>query len=277
MKFAILRKADESTEAGEPPSDELLSAMGLYNRELMDTGAFLDGQGLRPSRDGARVKFSGGVPAVTDGPFAETRELIAGFTIIEADSKKEALEWVRKWPSMDADGEVELEVRRVFELEDFEPGEGIEIHSDLTERKARQPQGVANYLHFNGDCRKAFEFYEDCLGGRIETMMTYGDSPMAGQVPGEWNDRILHASLRVGKWQLMGSDVPEDYYEPPQGFSVQIVIDDPARAEEAFTRLSEGGSVCMAFEKTFWAYRFGKVADRFGVPWIINCQLQDLS
>jgi hypothetical protein len=115
MRFLIIRKADDDTEAGVMPSEELLTAMTRYNEELAAAGVLLDGQGLHPTSRGFRVSFAGGRPTVTDGPFTEAKELIAGFTMIQARSEQEALEWVKRWPESD----VELEVRRVFEPEDF--------------------------------------------------------------------------------------------------------------------------------------------------------------
>jgi hypothetical protein len=115
MRFMIIRRADASTEAGVMPSEAVLSAMGAYNQAMIDSGIFRAGEGLQPSSKGARIRFSGGVPTVTDGPFAETKEVIAGFTIIEVASRAEALDWVRRWP----ESEVELELRQVFELADF--------------------------------------------------------------------------------------------------------------------------------------------------------------
>jgi hypothetical protein len=117
----IIRKADKQTEAGLMPSRELLDAMMQYNGELVKAGAMLAGEGLHPSAKGARVKFSGGKPTVIDGPFAEAKELVAGFTMIEVKSKEEALEWVKQWPALDGDGEVEIEIRQVYEAEDFGP------------------------------------------------------------------------------------------------------------------------------------------------------------
>ncbi len=111
MQFMILRKADQSTEAGVLPDEALLAAMGKYNEELVKAGVMRAGEGLHPSSKGARIQFSGGRPTVTDGPFTEAKELIAGFTMIEVKSKEEAVEWVRRWPSLDADGEVAIEIR----------------------------------------------------------------------------------------------------------------------------------------------------------------------
>jgi hypothetical protein len=117
----ILRKADKNTEAGTMPSTELIAEMMKYNEELVKAGVMLAGEGLHPSSKGALVKFAGGKPTVIDGPFVETKELIAGFTMIEAKSKEEALRWVKRWPALDADGEVELEIRQVIEASDFGP------------------------------------------------------------------------------------------------------------------------------------------------------------
>ena len=127
------------------------------------------------------------------------------------------------------------------------------------------------YLSFKGQCAEAFEFYKQCLGGNIQTMMTHGGSPMADQVPSEWRDKILHATLIVGESTLMGADVPPDSYKEPGGFSITIQINDSAEAERIFGALSEGGTVTMPLQETFWAARFGMVVDRFGIPWMVNC------
>jgi hypothetical protein len=121
MKFMIIRKADKKTEAGVMPGEVLLTAMLAYNEQLMNAGVLVAGEGLHPSAKGARIKFSGGKPKITDGPFSEAKELIAGFTMIEVKSREDAIEWVKRWPGLDADGEVELELRQVFSAEDFGP------------------------------------------------------------------------------------------------------------------------------------------------------------
>jgi PhnB protein len=129
------------------------------------------------------------------------------------------------------------------------------------------------YLSFNDECEAAFKFYEQCLGGKIDSMMTYGDSPMAEQTPPEKLDKIMHVSLIVGDTVLMGSDAPPQMFEKPQGFSVSLVFDDPVEAERIFNALAEHGIVQMPIQETFWAARFGMVVDRFGTPWMINCNL----
>jgi len=124
MRFMLLRKADEATEAGVMPSQQLLTAMGAYMGALAKAGVLLAGGGLQPSSKGARVTFSGGKPAVTEGPFAEATGLLSGFVMIQVPSKQAAIEWVRRWPALDGGGEVEIEIRQMYEPEDFglEPG-----------------------------------------------------------------------------------------------------------------------------------------------------------
>ena len=129
------------------------------------------------------------------------------------------------------------------------------------------------HLHFNGECEAAFKFYQQCLGGNIQTMMTWGDSPMADQVPSEWRDRIIHATLIVGDAALLGGgDAPPDRYEEPRGLSVTIQLKDTAEAERIFNALAENGMVQMPLQKTFWSPGFGMCVDRFGIPWMINCE-----
>src|SRR5882762_6993267 len=111
-------------------------------------------------------------------------------------------------------------------------------------------------LSFNGDCKAAFEFYEECFGGTRQTMMTWGESPMAEQIPAEWHERIIHASLLVGPTSLLGGDAPPNRYEAPKGLSVTIQIDEPVAAERVFAALAEGGTVTMPIQETFWAARF---------------------
>jgi hypothetical protein len=117
MRFMIIRKADANTEAGVLPSQELLAAMGRYMEEMSKAGILLAGEGLHPTSRGARVKLKGGKATVIDGPFAEAKEVVAGFSIIQVKSKEEAIDWVKRWPR--EDGDVELEIRQVFEADDF--------------------------------------------------------------------------------------------------------------------------------------------------------------
>jgi len=128
------------------------------------------------------------------------------------------------------------------------------------------------YLLFNGRCEEAFRFYAECLSGRIEAMIPHAGSPAEQHVPPEWRSKILHARLSVGEQVLMASDAPPGRFEKPQGFSVSINVTDPAEAERIFRALAENGTITMPMEQTFWAARFGMCVDRFGIPWMVNCE-----
>jgi PhnB protein len=131
---------------------------------------------------------------------------------------------------------------------------------------------VNSYLLFNGQCEAAFKFYEECLGGKIEGMMTHGQSPMAQQVSPDWHSKIIHARMIVGQSVLMGSDAPPEQYEVPKGFSVSIGVKESAEGERIFNELAKNGKVQMPFQKTFWSVGFGMLVDQFGIPWMVNCE-----
>ncbi|HEV8606840.1 MAG TPA: YciI family protein [Tepidisphaeraceae bacterium] len=132
MRFMILVKANKDSEAGKMPSEKLLAEMGKFNEELVKAGIMLAGEGLHPSSKGARVKFSGSKRTVTDGPFAETKELIAGFWMWKCKSKQEAIDWVKRCPNPTGD-QAEIEIRQVFEAEDF----GAEFTPELRKQEER--------------------------------------------------------------------------------------------------------------------------------------------
>ncbi len=130
MRFMVIVKADKNTEAGVMPSRDILAAMGKFNEELVNAGVMLAGEGLHPSSRGARIRFENGRATVTDGPFPETKELIAGFWLWKVKSKEEALEWLRRSPF---DGGAEVELRQVFEADDF----GAELTPELRDQEER--------------------------------------------------------------------------------------------------------------------------------------------
>ena len=138
MKFMIMVKATRDSEAGVMPSEKLLADMGKFNEELVKAGVMLAGEGLHPSSKGARVRFSGAKRSVIDGPFAETKELVAGFWIWHVKSKEEAIEWVKRCPNP-MPGESEIEIRQVFEAEDF----GAEFTPELREQEERLRSQIA--------------------------------------------------------------------------------------------------------------------------------------
>jgi hypothetical protein len=127
MRFMVIVKASKDSEAGKMPSNELLGAMAKFNEEMVKAGVMLDGNGLQPSTKGARIRFSGKNRTVIDGPFAETKELVAGYWIIQVKSKEEAIEWMKRCPNPH-EGDSEIEIRQVFEMEDFAPSDAVEHH-----------------------------------------------------------------------------------------------------------------------------------------------------
>ena len=132
MRFMIIVKATKDSEAGVMPEEKLLAAMGAYHEELAKAGVLLDGSGLQPSAKGWRIKYNGDKRSVIDGPFAETKELITGYTIIQVKSKEQALEWTKRFPNPAGEGKpAEIEVRQFFELEDFGPSEAVERMREL--------------------------------------------------------------------------------------------------------------------------------------------------
>ena len=132
MRFMMIVKANKDSEAGVMPSEELLSAMGKYNEELMKAGVLLDGAGLTPTSKGARVRFSSGKPTVIDGPFTEAKELIAGYWIIQVKSREEAIEWARRAPAPHGPHQdSEIELRQFFEMDDFAPSEAVDRQRKL--------------------------------------------------------------------------------------------------------------------------------------------------
>ena len=138
MRVMMIVKASKDSEAGVMPGEELLAAMGKYNEELVKAGVMLDGSGLKPSSKGARIRWSGGKKTVVDGPFAETKELIAGYWIIQVKSWEEAMEWAKRIPSPHGGQDGEVEIRPFYELEDFEPSPAIEHHRQLAREFDKQ-------------------------------------------------------------------------------------------------------------------------------------------
>ena len=139
MRFMIIIKANKDSEAGVGPDEKMLSEMGKFNEELVKAGVMLAGEGLHPSSKGARVRFSGGKAPIIDGPFSETKELIAGFWLWQVKSKEEAIEWVKRIPNPNNEQEGEIEIRQVFEMSDF----GAELTAEVREQEERLRAQIA--------------------------------------------------------------------------------------------------------------------------------------
>jgi len=130
---------------------------------------------------------------------------------------------------------------------------------------------MSTYLFFDGTCEEAMTFYERTFNGRIAAIMRNADAPADARMPGDEN-LVMHARLEIGGMVLLASDCPPSMFNKPQGFRVMAGFDTAEEGEKAFNALAEGGSVEMPFQQTFWAHRFGMVTDRFGTPWMINCE-----
>ena len=131
---------------------------------------------------------------------------------------------------------------------------------------------VSTYLYFNGQCEAALKFYEQCLGAKIDGLMKFQGSPAAEDVPADLLDKVLHARMIVGKTELLASDATPGHFEEPRGFSVAFQVEKASDAERIFRELSEKGKITMPMQQTFWSPRFGMLIDRFGIPWMINCE-----
>jgi PhnB protein len=200
---------------------------------------------------------------VTEG-FASNEALVT-VTFVERDGKTTLTSTILHGSIEDRDAHL----KSGMEHGAAETLDRLEEHLPTMERTMQSNA----YLMFNGQCEAAFKFYEKVLGGKIEAMIPHEGSPAATSVPADWAKKIMHARLSVGgKVFLMASDAPPQYSEPMKGFQVNISIDDPAEADRVFNALAEGGTVRMPIQKTFWAIRFGMLTDRFGTPWMVNCE-----
>jgi PhnB protein len=131
---------------------------------------------------------------------------------------------------------------------------------------------LSSHLGFDGNCEDAMNFYAKTFGGAINFKMTWADSPMCDQVSPSFQSKIMHMAVKVGDVVLMGADAPEGRYKKPQGIVISISVADVDDAKRVFNTLSEGGSVEMPFQETFWAKGFGMLTDRFAIPWMVNCE-----
>jgi PhnB protein len=131
---------------------------------------------------------------------------------------------------------------------------------------------VEPHLLFQGTCEEAFDLYAKVLRGEITFKMTYGNSPEEMRGPKEWHDKLMHATLKLPSGNMSGNDAPADRYQKPSGITMTIQMSDVKEAERVFAELSAGGQVQMPLAETFWAARFGMFTDRFGIPWMVNCE-----
>lgn len=274
MRVMVIVKATKASEAGEMPPEELFTAMGKFNEELVRAGIMKAGDGLKPTSEGKRVHFQGPSRIVTDGPFAETKELIAGFWLWEVESLDDAVEWVKRCPNPMLE-DSDIEIRPLYEMEDFADLDPHGTHRELEESLQRtmvlQQSTVQPYLFFGGRCDEAISFYEESIGAKVLMKMRFSESPDAipeGTLQAGFEDKIMHASIKIGKMTVMASDGHNDKTKF-NGFRLAISVATDAVADSVFTTLADGGKIDMPLMKTFWSSRFGMVTDKFGVGWMV--------
>jgi len=275
MKVMVMVKATPGSEAGKPPTEALMTAMMNFNEELVKAGIMESGDGLKPSSEGLRVRFSGEKRAVTTGPFTETNELIAGYWIWNVQSMEEAMEWVKKCPNPMDDEDSEIEIRSFYEIEDFAAADPTgklreqekKMQSTVAMRKAK----VNNYLFFSGRCEEALNFYQQHLGAKINFIMRFNESP--DPVPEDmlqegFENKIMHADFSLGDVNVFASDGCNDA-SSFSGFRLALTLAHADDAHRVFDALTIDGKVDMPLAKTFWSPLYGQVTDQFGIGWMV--------
>ncbi|WP_416398916.1 YciI family protein [Allohahella sp. A8] len=274
MKVMIIVKATASSEAGEMPDPALMEAMGKYNEELVKAGIMQAGEGLKPSKEGFRVRFDGDSREVNRGPFPATSELIAGFWIWEVKNLEHAIEWVKRCPNPMPESS-EIEIRPFFEMSDFEEipdtADTLEKEDEMRQQLALREAQTNTYLFLGNRTEEALKYYEQHLGAVIHTMMRFSESPdpiPEGALPPGAENGIMHAEFSVGTTRLFASDGCGDAANPA-GFSIAFTVANVELAKTAFDALADGGEVTMPLQETFWSPLYGQVKDRFGLPWMV--------
>jgi uncharacterized glyoxalase superfamily protein PhnB len=264
MRYMIIVKGDARTEAGEMPRPEDIAAMAEYHEQLAAAGVLVDANGLKSTGEGFRVQYRGEERLVIDGPFAETRDLIAGYTLIEVDSHAQALDWARRFPNPRGQGvDCEIEVRRLFELDDFEPSEGVERFRQLDCKPLSAP--IPHLIVTDG--KAAVDFYRRAFGARLLSEHLAED----GQ-------RYMHAALEVGDGQLYLHDEFLEFCSEGGARSptrleavsctLHLNVDDPDLAWQR--ALEAGAEVAMPLDNQFWGMRYGQLRDPYGYLWAIG-------
>lgn len=274
MKVMVMVKASESSEAGVMPDAKMFEAMGAYNERLVKAGIMQSGDGLKPSKEGFRVRFDGDERVVTRGPFVETSELIAGYWVWEVNSMDEALEWVKQCPNPMPDAS-DIEVRPFFEFEDFAEIDGakesLDMEEGLRNQVAIQAGKVHTYIFFAGNAEEALDYYCEHLGAKLIMMMRLSDSPdplPEGAIPPGFENKVMHAEMQLGNATIYVSDGCDDAASRG-GFSQALTVATKDVARYAFDVLATGGEVTMPLEETFWAPLYGQVKDKFGLEWMV--------
>lgn len=277
MQVAVFVKATPSSEAGTMPSEQLMADMGRFNEDLVKAGIMKDGAGLHPSAKGVRVRFRGKERIVIDGPFAESKELVAGYWLWEVPSLAEAIAWAKRCPNPMPE-ESDIEIRPLYTAEDFGAAMPPELQAQeaqLSEQLAMRSSTVQPYLFFGGRCEEALDFYREALHAQVGLVLRWSDSPEpppAGMLPPGYEKKIMHAEFTVGGMTLMASDGCGGPQDTPAagGFRLALTVPTADLADRVFAAVwDNGGRVDMPLTKTFFSPRYGMVTDRFGIGWMI--------
>lgn len=280
MRFMVLVKATADSETGRLPTEQEFAEMGRYNEELVKAGVMKMGEGLHPSSRGARVQFSGARRTVIDGPFAETKELVAGFWLWDnLASLEEAVEWVKRCPNpMRSDSEIEI--RRIYDVEDFGDGFTPELQAqeermraDIAAQQAKAavqpvpaPLGATPYLTIRG-AAEAIAWYEQVVGAKVAFRM---DAP---------DGKVMHAELHVGPARFMLTEErPEHGALSPQavgGSSTTAILYVPDVDAVVAKALAAGAKQTMPVADQFWGDRSGGYTDPWGHHWMISTHIED--
>lgn len=274
MKVVVFVKATPSSEAEMMPSEQLLADMGRYNEELVAAGIMKDAAGLKPSSHAVRVRFSGSDRTVINGPFPETKELVAGYWLWEVPSMEAAIEWVKKCPNpMPEDSDIEI--RPEYEFGDFDEVMNEDLKNQeetLGAQVSLQKSEVGPYLYFGGRCEEALEFYRKRLMAKVGMVMRFNQSPdpvPAGMLAPGFENKIMHCDFTIGSTKILASDGCSEKDGNFGGFRLMLNAPTEAAAKLAFEALSDGGKVDMPLMATFWSPAYGMVTDRFGVGWMV--------
>jgi uncharacterized glyoxalase superfamily protein PhnB len=249
------------------PDPKAVAAMMKYNQELSKAGVLLSLDGLHPPSAGARVSFAGGKPTVTDGPFAEAKEVLGGYWMIQVASREEAIGWAKRCP---ASGNEVIEVRQVQELSEF-PAELQEAAGGVT-LGAQGAAEVQPYLFFEGRCEEAMAFYKSALGAEVMALIRYKEGPESppGRLPPGSENKVMHGAMKIGKSLVSMSDGGCSGKPTFDGVSLTYTAANDAEAERVFGALASEGQVQQPLVKTFFSSKFGMLTDRFGLGWMVN-------
>lgn len=273
MRFIIIVKATRDSEAGVMPDEQLIAAMATYHEELMKAGVLLDASGLQPSSKGWRIRYSGTKRTLADGPFAESKELIAGYTMIQVKTREEAIEWTKRFPNPVGEGkEAEIEVRQFFELEDFSPGDAIERFREMdagVKKRRVEPvieghkiamqsmQTITPCLWFDEQAEEAAEFYTAIFrNSKIVNISRYGEA--GHEIHGMKAGTVMTVAFELDGQTftaLNGGPI----FKFNEAISLQVNCETQQDVDYYWARLSEGGD-----EK---AQQCGWLKDKYGLSW----------